>query len=259
MGHIRMGRLPRTRKWAKVVAMLQSDAPVDALAGAAADAAETALARASADPIVGEALWLLVSLPLVARAPDFGVALAELGLDVPEGPSLLDLTASVSERLDRVSADSSERSDLGEMARMALVESLVHAVEPELPSLFEPDASEVRTALGRLSGGDRFAGLARDFMSRLTQRSLDYYLSRVLADHVGDGRRFATDAERQAFDAALALHCREATRIVEAYAGGWYGKTVWQGAGLTREASQRFGQYAFKKIRDELGQRRDAA
>ncbi len=142
---------------------------------------------------------------------------------------------------------------------MALVESLTAAIEPQLPSLFEPDPTELRSALGRLSQGDRFASLARDFFARLTQRSLDYFLSRELAKHVGDEGRFRTDAERRAFDAAIAQHCREASRIVEDYAGGWYGKTVWQEGRLTEDAARKFARYGFKKIRDELGRRRDAA
>jgi hypothetical protein len=33
--------------------------------------------------------------------------------------------------------------------------------------------------------------LTREFFGRLTQRSLDYYLSRELSNHIGPGQRFA--------------------------------------------------------------------
>ncbi|MEO1512094.1 MAG: hypothetical protein AAFU70_08480 [Planctomycetota bacterium] len=151
------------------------------------------------------------------------------------------------------------RNDLGEMAGQALIESLTASIEPDLPSLFTPEPGEVRTALGRLASGDRFAAFARQFFGRLTYRTLDYYLSRELANHVGEGQRFGTDAARRTFDEALSHHCGEASRIVEAYAGGWYGKTVWQKDALTREATQRFAAYGLKKIRDELGRRQQAA
>ncbi|MEM6490205.1 MAG: hypothetical protein AAF677_18385, partial [Pseudomonadota bacterium] len=111
------------------------------------------------------------------------------------------------------------------------------------------EPADVRSALGRLASGDRFAGLARQFYARLTGRVLDYYLSRELANHVGPGRRFETDAARRALDAALARHCTEASRIVEAYAGGWYGKTVWQKGALTRAATQKVAAYGLQKIR----------
>jgi hypothetical protein len=61
---------------------------------------------------------------------------------------------------------------------------------------------------------------------------------------------FASDADRRAFDQAVHIHCHEASRMVDAYAGGWYGKTVWREECLAREASQTFARYAFKTIRD---------
>jgi hypothetical protein len=143
------------------------------------------------------------------------------------------------------------------MAQMAAAESLVAVVGPTLPSLFGPSPDEVQRAIGRLAGGDRFSGLAREFFARLTQRSLDHFLSRELASHIGPGERFANAAERLEFEAALEQHCREASRIVEAFAGGWYGKNVYQGEGVTAETVRRFAPVAFKKIRAELRKRRD--
>ena len=54
------------------------------------------------------------------------------------------------------------RTDLGEMAQLALIESLTAAVAPQLPSLFGSTPGDVRDAVGRLAGGDRFAKLARE-------------------------------------------------------------------------------------------------
>ena len=141
---------------------------------------------------------------------------------------------------------------------MAAVESLTALVGPNLPSLFEPSPGDVQRAIGRFAGGARFGALAREFFARLTQRSLDYYLSRELSNHIGVGERFRDDAARSQFDDALDRHCREASRIVEEFAGGWYGKNVYQGDGLTPDAVRRFAPVAFKKIRDELRKRRDA-
>ena len=50
MGHTRLGRLPATRKWNDVVALLSEGAPVDDIAGASADAAEASLSAARDDP-----------------------------------------------------------------------------------------------------------------------------------------------------------------------------------------------------------------
>lgn len=259
MGHIRLGSLPTSKKWRQVVELIADGAPVGDVAALSAEAADYALKEASRDPALGEVLWLLVNLPLAARAPGFEAALARLDLHLDGPLSLFSLTAAIAERLDAQALASGDRTDLGEMASQALLEAITASLEPELPSLFTPEPAEVRTALGRLSGGDRFATFARQFFARLTYRTLDYYLSRELANHVGPDQRFKTDAERRAFDAALSTHCVEASRIVEAYADGWYGKTVWQKDALTREATLKFASYGFKKIRDELKRRQDAA
>lgn len=259
MGHIRLGVLPRSKKWRQVVAELERGADVAEIAGASAEAAESALAGAAQDPTLGDALWLLTTIPLAARGPGYAEDLEALGLRLDHSPSLFDLTAAIAGTLDEKARTFVGRTDLGEMAGLALVESLTAAVEPQLPSLFEPTADEVRMALGRLAGGERFAKLARDFFSRLTHRCLDYYLSRELANHVGTGARFADDGARARFDAALAQHCYEASKIVEAFAGGWYGKNVYQGDGLTPDKVEAFARYAFRKLRAGLGKRRDAA
>jgi hypothetical protein len=258
MGHVRLGVLPKSRKWNQVVDELRLGADVETVAAAAADAAETALHGASKDPAFLHAFWLLTQLPLAARGPEFVVDLQRLGVEVRDQPSLMEVVGAISSAVDRYAREQGGRTDLGEMAQMAAVESLMSLVGRDLPSLFEPQPWDVQQAIGRYAGGDRFSALAREFFARLTQRSLDYYLSRELNQHVGDGERFSDDAARFRFNEALSQHCREASRIVEEFAGGWYGKNVYQGDGLTPEAVRRFAPVAFKKIRAELRKRRDA-
>jgi hypothetical protein len=258
MGHVKLGVLSKSRKWNQVVDELRLGADIDGVAASAADAAEASLQVASNDPAFLHAFWLLTQVPLAARGPDFADDLRRLGVQVPDRPSLMDVVAAISGAVDRHAREQGDRTDLGEMAQMAAVESLTALVGPSLPSLFEPNPGEVQRAIGRFAGGDRFSALAREFFARLTQRSLDYYLSRELSNHIGAGERFRDDAARSQFDDALVRHCREAARIVEAFAGGWYGKNVYQGAGLTPEAIRRFAPVAFGKIRAELRKRRDA-
>lgn len=258
MGHIRLGTLPTSRKWREVVRELQVGADIEVVAAAAAEAAETSLRGASNDPAFLHAFWLLTQLPLAARGPAFAQDLRRLGLVMPDQPSLLDVAAAFSGAVDRHARELGGRTDLGEMAQMAAVESLTTSVGPTLPTLLGPEPADVQRAIGRFAAGDRFSGLARDFFARLTRRTLDYYLSRELSNHLRPGERFRDDAARARFDDALERHCREASRIVEAFAGGWYGKNVYQGTGLTPGAVRRFAPVAFKKVRTELRKRRDA-
>jgi hypothetical protein len=258
MGHVRLGVLPKSKKWHRVVEDLRLGADVSAIATAAAEAAETSLQNATGDDAFLHSFWLLTQLPSTARSSSFAQDLRDLGVQVSDRPGLMDIVAAFSAAVDQHSRAHGGRTDLGEMAQMAAVESITTLVGSSLPSLFEPNPDEVQRAIGRFASGDRFSILAREFFARLTQKSLKYYLSRELSNHIGAGRRFSDDMERREFDASLDRHCREASRIVEEFAGGWYGKSVYQGKSLTTESVRRFAPVAFKKIRDELRKRRDA-
>ena len=78
MGHIRLGVLPKSRKWQQVVERLRLGADVADVAGLAADAAETSLKGASNDPAFLHAFWLLTQIPLAARGPAFAEDLVQI-------------------------------------------------------------------------------------------------------------------------------------------------------------------------------------
>jgi hypothetical protein len=238
---------------------LDSDASLEDVAGAAARASELDLSRASNDPAFQFVSGLLVHLQLLARAPGFEDSLNDLGLETGALGSVSALLTGLSDSIDRKIFELGRSSDAGELARSALLESLSVQLRDQLPTLFESRPSDIRQALASFSSGQNFARLARDFFARLSYKSLDYYLSRELANHTGPGKRFANEADRVEFQRALSQHTFEASRIVEEFAGGWYGKTVWKEQTLNQDSINKFTRFAFKKMRSELGRRRAAA
>ncbi len=163
MGHVRLGVLPKSRKWNQVVEELRLGEEIDTVAASAADAAETALQGASEDPAFLHAFWLLTQVPLAARGPDFAGDLRRLGVRVPDQPSLINVVAAISATIDRYAREQGVRTDLGEMAQMAAVESLAALIGRTLPSLFKPGPEDVQRAIGRFASGERFSALARVF------------------------------------------------------------------------------------------------
>jgi hypothetical protein len=201
----------------------------------------------------------LTQIPQAARQTNFADQLWELGLHVSSSkPTLLEIVAAFTSAVDRHVRETGKRSDLGEMAQHAAAETLTSLAGRELPGLFGPTARDVQQALGKLGTSDRFSIVARDFFSRLTSRSLGYFLSRELSKHVGPNKRFAIVSDHSNFNDALDLHCREASRIIKEFAGGWYGKTLQQEKRITRDEARKFALVAFRKIRAELRKRRDA-
>ena len=178
-----------------------------------------------------------------------------MGLPQDSERSLSNLISGFRDAVDAQVGNADDQTDLGELARQAAAESLSVLVGDQLPGLFGNNPDDLRIELRKFVTKTQFARLARDFFARLTQKTLDYYLSRVLADHIGPDRAFETLEAQAQFKAALALHCRETSEIVEQFAGGWYAKSNFNGT-LNRNTTQRFAAYALEKMRDELRARR---
>lgn len=142
MGHVRLGVLSKSRKWQQVVEQLRLGADVTAVAASAADAAEATLQGASNDPAFLHAFWLLTQIPLAARGPAFAEDLRRLGLEVADQPSLMDVAAAFSGAVDRYTRQRGGRTDLGEMAQLAAVESLTATVGPGLTGRWRLPSSD---------------------------------------------------------------------------------------------------------------------
>jgi hypothetical protein len=256
MGHLRLSRLPASKQWTQVVELLTAGGSIAELADATALAAESEFDAAAGDPVLGHVVWLLSQLPLAARSEQFAARLGGLGFEAGADRSLHDLIAGFSVAVDRHGIGKTNRTDLGELARSAAVESLAATIGPKLPSLFSARAVDLKSELAKLATKDQFASLARDFFSRLTLKTLDYYISRELPNHVGAGRALTSIDQQIAFRGALEQHCREASLIVQAFAGGWYSKANFKGD-ITLQQAQAFTDYALKKMRAELHVRRE--
>jgi hypothetical protein len=257
LGHQHLGQLPRSRNWQQVVNFIASGASVEAVAAETSKAAEGQMIDASVDPAVMRSVYLLAKVPQAARAADFWEALGLLGVDVGAKPSLEEILCGISSAVDNHVDRVGGRTDLGEMAQLSLVEALRSAVAPKIGGLIESGPEQAQEALASLATQTQFGALARDFFARLSERQLDYFLSRVMGQHVGEAQRFLSVREHRSFDDALTQHCRETARIVEIYARDWFSKQTYEG-GISEAKAGRFAETAFDKIRRELRIRRGA-
>lgn len=252
MGHLRVGRTPDTAPWRQVVELVADGAPVASVAQSTMSAAEKGLDLARGDEGLAHAVYLLAHVTIAARdEATFAARLAELGLDVAPDANLYDLAAAFSDAMDRHLRNARARTDFGEMAQLAAVESLAALTGPTSQNLWESDDAPVRASVRELSTKTGFSSLAHDFFSRFMQRYLTYHLSRELALHVGPNQRFRDPAEHSQFLDKLAIHTRQAALIVRDYAGGWYSKSKYE-TGISKDSARKFAAYSLIKLRDEL-------
>ena len=252
MGHNRLSVLPATVRWERVIGLVETGAALPDILAATACAAERNLLTAADDPVYVEAVRLLLTIPTAARSEDFGLALRDADLGVPNRPEVLDLVIGVSERLDVIRRDSGARSDFGELAGRALTRTIVREIGDALPSLFGSTPEDVQGQSRNLSSSKGIARFTRSFFGALLGETLSYWLDRALADHIGPERRFANTAARSAFDADLDQFTAETTRIIQEFSGGWYGKTLSLHGSFSTPQARVFGAVALKKIVAEL-------
>src|SRR5207244_2807941 len=142
---------------------------------------------------------------------------------------------------DRRLPNNCRRTDLGEMAQMAAVESLSKHIGGRLRGLFDTGVEEVQAELARLDTAKQFGLFAKEFFTRLTVKVIGYFLDRTLAEQTGEEERFRTFRGQQRFTDALDTHCRETVKILETYAGDWLKRHEWETKGdIEREQAAAF-------------------
>ena len=255
MGHIRLGQLPRTRKWRDVVELVAAGADVPQVANATIKAADSAFSFVNDDCGYNQAVWLMTQLGLAAKKENPLDYLRSQGVDIPNNTSLPGIAVALTEALDNHSAANGGHSDLGELAQRALVDAVIQRMEPKLrqQSLYNMQAEDTQRALSDLGKQKEFGQLSREFYSRLTNECMNYFLSQTLASNLGEGQRFPTTNQMAQFEDALSTHCREASAIVEQFSGEWFSKHCYEEQGdVSRESVRGFASWALKKMKDEL-------
>jgi len=253
MGTQRVGTLPDTAPWRRVVALIADGAGVAAVAAAVTEAAVAGLEQARGDEGLVYAALLLARFARAARQDDFAAALRGLGMHVSDEPGVFDLAAAFTDAVDKHLWKTRGRTDLGEMAQLAAVESLTRLLGERSTRLHETTPAEVREAARELSTPRGFGALAHDFFARFTQRFLTYHLGRELSLHVGGNGCFVDPDEHNHFVERLATHCGEAAAIMRGFAGDWYSKAQSPvGKGLTFPSARGFVNRCLEKLQKEL-------
>lgn len=251
MGHIRLHRLPDTVPWHRVVEIIAEGQSARIVAAAASEAATKGLKLAEDDEGVARSVLLLAQVVIAARQDDFKAALDRIGIHLAGPPDTLDIVCRFTDAIDAHLRKTACRTDVGEIAQLAAVESLTGLLNRKLGQLFDTSPSDVKGAFYDLSTKKGFETLAHEFFSRFTQRFLTYHLGRELSNHVGGNGRFSDPEAHTQFVRDLELHSREAARIAKEYAGDWYSKGNFEG-GITPRKATKFANHVLKKLRAEL-------
>ncbi len=254
MGHIRLGRLPKTRPWRSVVALLaDSSAPASEVAASVSIAARSQLGVLARDRGAAYCFFVLVRIAQAARQDELESELRRLGAPGGSLDSPVLLARAISRLVEEGIRVHGDRTPVTRMAELALRETLNRNLIARSQSLFGSGQEEIQAAARRLGGQAGFAEAARGFFADLTARVVRFVVDKEVSNHVGPGRRLAAPADVAGFHEALGRYCFEASKIVEAYAGGWFSKKKWETSdNISQGDVTRFAAYAFQKLQAEL-------
>lgn len=253
MGHIRLGRLPKTLRWREVVALLDAPASTAEVAGITARAAERRLRELSDDATFGYPLWLLVRVTWAARGDHFREDIANLGIAIPEEVTPLGAVSALSAHVRDETVNWAERDHFSEIALQSFQQALSETVAREGISLFGGSFEDVQRAFRTYSTRARFGELARRFFAAFMSRTLLGFVDREVANHVGAERKLTNVSESAEFLDALSRHVWQTAAIVEEFAGDWYSRHNWESKGqVSPQETQQFLAYALTKLRSEL-------
>ena len=255
MGHERLGFLPRTTQWRKLVDLIGETAAVGPvgmprLLDQTLDRVAKKLAEVEKDSGVIACFAFLVRFSLLrtGTAPE-GLA-GELG--VPSGSiGPLELTSKL-KAFAREHANSLEYLEIATAAAgQAIVEWRAQREVIGQQELFsaQETGKDLWNAAGTTAG---FCELSRLFFARFTERHLAYYLDRELATTAGDLKKVAEFRHNLALQVdAVSKHAFDISRLTQSYAAGWI-TNVHREHRATDRHVQKFISHALGKIRTEL-------
>jgi hypothetical protein len=174
-------------------------------------------------------------------------------MDLPDEPMRIEVLAAFTTAVDARLDNNRQRSDMGEMGQMAAVESLADMTQSLGESLFEIGLEQARQSFAQLGTVREMSTLGLRFFGRLMFKCMDFFLSRCMSNHLGDGKRFATLRQVDDFNQALETHCLQAAVIVERFSGEWFSTHNWETSGnISRPLASAFAHGAMQKLLEEL-------
>lgn len=254
MGHERVGILPKSVRWNRLVFQMggffASEVPVGALAAQTLQNVRRQYETLFQDDAVKAAFAFLVKFAHACRSQDPHEALKASGIPMAEKATLLSIVRTLKEQIPQQQAV----TEYGQITIGAAADAIGNwykqNASQQLP-LFEP-SDEFLDSWRPLGNGSGFCELSRLFFGKVTERYLNYFLERAASatcPSLEHRERFQEDI-RSHVD-AVSKHAFETAKITESFAAGWFNGHARDRIPTNREI-EGFLSVAFGKMRDEL-------
>ncbi len=253
MGHSLLGRLQKTKQWKEVIELIAGGAGAADVAEKLIKATDKAFSEVQDDPTFQAVVAYMVDVAQAAAAEDPKKELAQLGIIVNAKTQPLDVAMGAQSYLDAQCSKTNADSDFGEKAILAFTSTLVQHMQSSQMQLFDQGEAKTLSPLVKLKSPAEFGKFGENFFANLTHSSLDYFLSKDLGTHIGEGKRFATMNQMGQFQDAVLQHCRESAVITRRYCQDWFAKHLRESGGhISATKAKGFGWFGMNKMRSEI-------
>ncbi len=253
MGHERIGILPRTTRWRKIVAELAkfptAEDNVPQLASGTLECVRTRFREIHKDTGVQATFEFLVGLAATGGTGEPPPEWSNLPVDFTNNSSPLRIAQALRTWVSG-REDSLEYRSLAERAATDAITAW-HSGQTEQGQLFGSSA-DVANVWKRAANGAGFCELSRLFFAKFTERYLNYFLEREASaalPTIEDRERFREQLHQHVDQ--VSQHAFETAKITQSFAAAWYNRHARRGRPSQREVEQ-FLSRAFGKIREEL-------
>jgi hypothetical protein len=248
MGHIRLGRLPKTARWRRVVELLESDpAGAAEIAARTLDASENYLRELADDPAVVQTYLALVRLMSAARGGRFEGELQRLGIPIDGSQPTFAFIGNLTSWLRDELATAGASPIATERVTTAMSRALMDTVGTQSVSLFGSSVEDIQEGFRQHSTEGQFGELSQRFFGDIVAGVLTSSIDRALPNTV------ESVDESLAVRDSIDLHARETAAIVRDFAGQWLSKRDWETShDISESDATAFVAVALRKIRSEL-------
>jgi hypothetical protein len=256
VGHIRLGRLPRTYQWKNVFTTISSDEinPHE-LAGAVSTVTQDKFESSDGHTSINYCFWILVRLVTGARSNMFDQELSNLGVQYQGDISGPQFIQAISNKVQSRLRERGHWNIFGQISELSLRFVLSSNITQESQNLFGSSLTDIQSSLKRLSAQKQFGGVAKEFFGQYQTRLINYITDKEISNFIGPGNTLSNHQKLKEFKNSLYVYCLESARITEDFASGWYSKHNWEtNNDISENATLGFTAYALEKLAMELRQ-----
>jgi hypothetical protein len=247
MGHERVGALPKTKPWQRVVKNIAAfdgnETQSRKIANQTLDNVRSKFKSIQQDPNVQEAFRFLTELAVSGAKGNW------TSLQLPENPTPF----TVAKALDRAISGRTGSSEYAALAKAAATDAIAnwYAQNTVQASLFgsADENAQIWRDAGTAGG---FCEIARLFFAKFTEGYLNYFLEREASavSPTVERRDLLQQQIREHVD-AVSKHAFETARITQSFAAGWYNRHAREAVPSNEEITG-FLAIAFGKLREDL-------